>query len=348
MAQTFRRSARIIASRKCEAIVKCGIYYTDHKDKCTTPELAEFIYLAEYFMVAINKIPAGMNYDGLSYICRKFNKIFCRILKLYENDAIYELTRTMVFYRYYKRPFMTQNIMNTVKMLLRELPHNEYEDAPYIQKLSLETNEAYYNRLRQTSNIEDNDNIQCIKDTSTDYIELLLKYENIREMIVSLTRGQLKVTTWIPVHTNVISLVSESKEIDSLEDIKINYFANITKETIASSLKGLTKKTLNGREHLGNYIQPNVVMAPREFSIMNVRMRYIEEQCISLGKWYDYYKGTIPEVAKVAADKYIGEDCPICMEKITDAKLLCCGHFYCAECFKRIPKCAVCRISIRK
>jgi hypothetical protein len=342
----MRRSSRIAASRQVEPIVKCGRYYKECK--CRTAATTEFMYLAEYFIVMIHKIPSGMTLESLVYICKKLNKLFSRILMLYKDDDVYEMTRNMVFFKFFKRPFMTQNIMNCVKMIIKQLPHDEYVDAPYQEKMSLETMDSYYQRLRQYSNIEDRDNIKNGTETSAEYVCLLLKYENIREMISNLIKGQLKITSWIPISCKVSSLIKEIKEIDPLEDVEIDLFGIITKETIASSLTGLTKKVINGEEQLGHYIYPSKVLAPREFSLMNARMHRLEDEYGIAKKWCDYYKHTVPEVAKLAADKYIGEECPICMEKIEEAKLLCCGHFYCAECFKRIPKCAVCRISIRK
>jgi predicted nucleic acid-binding Zn ribbon protein len=56
----------------------------------------------------------------------------------------------------------------------------------------------------------------------------------------------------------------------------------------------------------------------------------------------------VTEYQQMLNDLHKQIECPICMQVITELKITGCGHKYCAECFKRIDKCAICRKKIRK
>lgn len=342
----MRRSSRIAATRVVKPLVKCDKYFKEYNP--TSMECAEFIFLAEYFKMVQYLNPASLTFTSLTYICKKIHWTFYRILHLYENEGVYQMTREMTFYKLYVKPYTTKNIFNTVKMLVNTLPHDEYVDKIYCEKFTFETIEQYYNRMKMKSNIDDHDNYSSSKDVDNEFVGLMLKFNNVREMLATVYIGDIRSTVWVPVVCNVVSTIREVKEINPLEDVSVNLYAVMTKEIMAQSLKGLMSQQFQGREVLGQYINPKGVVYPREFSIMTAQLRKLNHDCKHLTRWCHHYRISKDEVAPMIAEKYIGEECSICWDKMTEVKLLGCGHAYCPECYKKIEHCAICRVVIRK
>lgn len=342
----MRRSSRITASRVVEPIITCDKYYTAYEP--TTAECAEFIYLTEYFKMGQYLNPADLSFETLYYFCKKLYRVFYRILNLYENETVYELSQRMQFYNLYKKPFTTKNVFNAVKTLVGMLPHDDYVNEAYCNKFTFETTEQYYNRMRMKSNIEDRDNYTKERQIDDKSLALMLKYNNIREMLSSLYIGKMRSTVWVPMICDVIPTISSSEEINPLSEYNVGFYANISKETLARSLKGIMTTEIAGENYMGQYIHPNHIIYPREFSIMMAQLRKYYHDNEHMAKWCNYYKNSKEEVAPMIANRYVGQECGICWEKMTDVKMLNCGHAYCEECYKKIDKCAICRVSIRK
>lgn len=341
----MRRSSRILATRVVNSIIKCDKYYTEYKP--TTVESVEFIYFAEYFKMIQYLNPAELSFQSLEYFCKKMYRVFYRILNLYENESVYEISRGMVFYNLYKKPFTTENVFNAVKMLVNMLPHDEYINECF-EKFTFETMEQYYKRLKMKSDIEDRDNSTRGMDINDNYVSLMLKFNNIREMLSSLFIGQMKTTVWLPIVCGVIPTIQTVEEINPLSECNVGFYASISKEAVARGLKGLMTRNILGQSHIGQNIHPDRIIYPREFSMMSAQLRKLDHDYGYMSKWCHHYKTSKDLVAPMIAEKYVGEECSICWEKMTEVKLLSCGHAYCPECYNKISKCSVCRVEIRK
>ena len=140
--------------------------------------------------------------------------------------------------------------------------------------------------------------------------------------------------TWIEIGDDFFVIVPRKNTLRDLEDLQ--YFMTLMKDDedhmlVKILLDGMSSDTvtINALASVIPYDYTDIFSAARN----NIK-RYIKEFKLTImNKHYE---------------KYLGTDCPICYEKITDVKnitVTLCSHIFCRKCIKAYTKntCPLCR-----
>jgi hypothetical protein len=346
----MRRSSRISASREVNTYIQLSGHYDKNKMKCKKDIDIEFYYLVDYFL-QYSRIPAllAQSYQFSKYFCNKLYKIFMRILSIIGECKLHE---NIPVFKYYQEPVTSRNILFAIREIIEKLPHEEYENKPFLERMSLETNDLYFNRMKMTSNIEDTEYLKK-KDTTQEeyYMGTVLRNKlcTLKEVIFSIMMDRPpEIMIWLPLKSRVLPL-TDYKECNITDHIPVSFFNTITKEEMDSRIFQNFQRL---GEHIGFPSNPMDTLEPPKVNYLKSILHFeiikndkLTSKCRKLSESRDVVS---THITKEYTQLKGVTECPICMEEMAEVKMVSCGHYYCEKCFEKLDKCAICRVLIKR